>query len=511
MNDFLQGFSMVANVSTAFWCAFGSVLGIILGALPGLTATMGIALVIPISYNLPNTATGIGLLLAVYCGAVCGASIPAILLGIPGNPNAIATTDDGQKMTHKGLAGQALGGAIIASVIGGLGSEVFLIFFSPLIANMTLAFGPAEKTTLALVGIVIIAAVSGKDILKGLLMGALGFVFAFLGKDPVSGAVRIPFASLFRQTPLANGFDLTSTLIGLYGVSQVFGELPNLQKPQNTNIASNIVHIFPPLKKILSMWKIILSSLGIGTLIGAIPGTGASIAVFMARNAACGIAKASDGKLDMPGSGCLEGVFAPEVANNAVTGGALIPALALGIPGDSATAVLIGALMINDITPGFALFSQNMPLVYSIFVTLFVSNIFMGLFQLAGVHLYPKILLVSQRVLMPIVLVLSFIGSYALAGSSISTGLFNIGTALFMGLVGYTMKKHDYPVAPIVLGLILGGMFEEQFRKAMKLGRGTLERFYTSPICWVFFLMSVAIVASQIISHIKANKKVPHA
>lgn len=498
MSDFLTGLSLVAHISTILWCAFGSILGIVLGALPGLTATMGIALVIPISYQL-DTATGIGLLLSVYCGAVCGASIPAILLGIPGNPNAIATVDDGQKMTKKGLAGQALGSAVIASTIGGLGSEIFLIFFSPLIAQMTLAFGPAEKCTLSLVGIVIIAAVSGRDILKGLLMGAVGFVFAFLGPDPMSGAVRIPFAALLRKTPLSNGLDLTSTLIGLYGVSQVFSELENIKKGQRGEICTNIGKIFPPFRKILSMWKIILSSLGIGTLIGAIPGTGASIAVFLSRNAAETICANSKGKLEKPGTGCLEGVFAPEVANNACTGGALIPALSLGIPGDSATAVLIGALMINGITPGFALFSQNMPLVYSIFITLCIANIFMGLFQLAGVRVYPQILRISQRILMPIVLILSFIGSYAIAGASVSKGIFNLGTALFMGLFGYYMKKNHYPIAPVVLGLILGGMFEEQFRRAVKLGAGTLSRFYTSGICLFFILLAVAIIVSTTI------------
>ena len=506
MSEFLQGLSMVSNLYTILWCAFGSVLGIILGALPGLTATMGIALVIPISYQL-ETATGIGLLLSVYCGAVCGASIPAILLGIPGNPNAIATVDDGQKMTKKGLAGQALGGAVIASMIGGLGSEIFLIFFSPLIAKMTLAFGPAEKCTLSLVGIVIIAAVSGKDLLKGLLMGGIGFVFAFIGPDPMSGAVRIPFASIFRKTPIANGFDLTSTLIGLYGVSQVFFEIDNLRKQQKAEVCENIGKVFPPFKKVVSMWKIILSSLGIGTLIGAIPGTGASITVFMRRNAADSICEHSKGKLDKPGTGCLEGVFAPEVANNACTGGALIPALSLGIPGDSATAVLIGALMINGVTPGFALFSQNMPLVYSLFCTLLIANIFMGVFQLAGVRVYPKILKISQRVLMPVVLILSFIGSYAIAGTSISKGIFNLGTALFMGILGYVMKKNDYPIAPVVLGLILGGMFEEQFRRAVKLGAGTLSRFYTSPICWFFILLAVLIIVSTVLKRKKERKQ----
>ncbi len=506
MSTFLEGVALVSNLNTFLWVAFGSVLGIVLGALPGLTATMGIALVIPISYQL-DTATGIGLLLAVYCGAVCGASIPAILLGIPGNPNAIATVEDGQLMTKKGLAGQALGGSVIASMIGGLGSEIFLIFFSPLIAKMTLAFGPAEKCTLSLVGIVIIAAVSGNSILKGLLMGALGFVFAFLGPDPMSGLARIPFASVLGKTPLANGLDMTSTLIGLYGVSQVFFELENLRKGQGTVVNTNIGKVFPPLKKVASMWKIICSSLGIGTLIGAIPGTGASIAVFMSRNAATTICEHSKGKLEKPGTGCLEGVFAPEVANNAVTGGALIPALSLGIPGDSATAVLIGALMINGVTPGFALFSQNMPLVYSIFITLFMANIFMAIFQLSGVRLYPKILLISQRVLMPVVLLLSFIGAYALAGSSVSKGIYFLGTALVMGIVGYVMKKNNYPIAPIVLGLILGRMFEEQFRRGVKLGAGTMSRFYTSPICWAFFALAVVIVVSTILKHRKSGKE----
>ncbi|MGM9601634.1 MAG: tripartite tricarboxylate transporter permease, partial [Faecousia sp.] len=199
--------------------------------------------------------------------------------------------------------------------------------------------------------------------------------------------------------------------------------------------------------------------------------------------------------------------FAPEVANNAVTGGALIPALSLGIPGDSATAVLIGALMINGVTPGFALFSQNMPLVYSIFITLFLANICMGVFQLAGVRLYPRILQISSGVLMPIVLLLSFVGSYALAGSSVSKGVYFLGTALVMGFVGYVMKKNKYPIAPIVLGLILGKMFEEQFRRAVKLGAGTMSRFYTSPICWCFLALAVVIVVSTILSNRKRRAK----
>lgn len=501
----LEGLSQIANVNTILWMSIGSVIGILLGALPGLSATMGVALMMPISFQLP-TATGIGLLLAVYCGAVSGASIPAILLGIPGNPNAIATIEDGLLMTKNGKAGEAIGGAVVSSFIGGIGSLIILIFFSPLIAKLTLAFGPAEKTTLALVGLVIIASVSSDNIWKGLLMGAFGMALAFLGTDPFSGQLRIPFSAYLSKTPLANGLDLTSTLIGLFGISQVFIELKKPFVKAQKLEPIKIDKVFPSFKKLISMWKIILSSLGIGTIVGAIPGTGASIAVFMAYNSAKTITENSNGKLDKLGTGSIEGIVAPEVANNAVTGGALIPALALGIPGDAATAVLIGALMIKGVTPGFHLFSTNMSLVYAIFMTMFIANVFMAVFQLLGVRIYPKILSVPQQMLLPLILVLSFIGAYAIAGQATSVGIFNLGIALAMGFVGYALKRDGYPIAPIVLGLILGGMFEENFRRAVKLAGGNYFTFFTKPICLFFIALSILSVVLPIIAKKRSKK-----
>lgn len=499
MDTLLQGFMQIANVSTIVWMAIGSTVGIVLGALPGLTATMGVALMMPISFRLP-TATGIGLLLAVYCGAVSGASIPAILIGIPGNPNAIATVEDGLGMTKKGKAGQALGGAVVASFIGGIGSLLALMLLSPLIAKLTLAFGPAEKATLALVGLAIIASVSGDNIWKGLLMGAFGMCLAFLGTDPFSNQLRIPFSKYLATTPLSKGLDLTSTLIGLFGISEVFVGLKKSFVGRQHVESVKIDHIFPPFKKTLSMWKIVLSSLGIGILIGAIPGTGASIAVFMAYNMAKIIAENSNGKLEEPGTGALEGVFASEVANNAVTGGALIPTLALGIPGDSATAVLLGALIIKGVTPGFQLFATKMSLVYAIFITLLIANIFMALFQLLGVRLYPKVLEVPQQVLLPLILILSFTGAYAVAGQATAVGIYNLGIALVMGLIGYFLKRDGYPIAPIVLGLILGGMFEENFRRAVKLAGGNYLTFFTKPICLLFMALSILSIVLPIIA-----------
>jgi len=490
LEELISGFFQIFNVGTILWIALGEVLGIILGALPGLTATMGIALMVPISFQLSN-ASGMALLLGVYCGAVSGASIPAILLGIPGNPNAIATVYDGHAMTKKGLAGQALGGAVVASFIGGIASLIILVLFSPLIAKMTLAFGPAEKACLAMVGLTIIASVSSENLAKGILTGALGLSLSLLGTDPFSNALRIPFPGLLAKTPLTSGINLIPALIGLFGISQVLLDLERIKQGHIVPPQVKIDKVFPPIKKIARMWRILIESTGIGTLIGAIPGTGASIAVFLSYERAKNITSSSKWKLGKVGSGCLEGVIAPEVANNAVTGGALIPALSLGIPGDAATAVLLGALLIKGVVPGHQLFSQEMSLVYAIFFALFLSNVFMFTFQILGVRLFPKVLAVPMAILIPIILVLSLIGSYAIQGQAILSAIFNMGVALSLGILGYFLKKGGYPIAPIVLGLILGGMFEENFRRAVKLAGGNYFVFFTKPIAILFIALAI--------------------
>jgi len=498
MQELISGFLQVFNLQTVLWIALGEVFGIVIGAIPGLTATMGIALMLPLSFQLSN-ATGMALLLGVYCGAVSGASIPAILLGIPGNPNAIATVYDGHSMTKKGLAGQALGGAVVASFIGGILSLVALALFSPVIARFTLAFGPAEKATLAFVGLTIIASVSSKNLAKGVLTGAFGLTLALLGTDPFTDALRIPFPEALSKTPLTGGIKLIPALIGLFGISQALFDLERIREGRMAPPQLKIGKVFPPLKKIASMWRIIIESTGIWTLIGAIPGTGASIAVFLSYERAKRITSSPRSKLDRVGSGCLEGVVAPEVANNAVTGGALIPVLSLGIPGDSGTAVLLGALLIKGVVPGYQLFSQNLDLVYAIFFALLLSNIFMFSFQMMGVRLFPKVLSIPMAVLIPVIIVISMIGSYAIEGQAVLSAIFDMGVALFLGIVGYFLKKADYPIAPIVLGLILGGMLEVNFRRAVKLAGGNFLVFFTKPIALAFIILALVSVALPII------------
>ena len=505
MNEVVQGLQLLLNVETFVWIAIGSILGIVLGALPGLTATMGVALMLPVSFYLP-TATGMAMLLAVYCGAVSGASIPAILLGIPGNPNALATVEDGYRMAKNGRGGLALGSAALASLIGGLLSLVILCIFAPILGAATLAFGPAEKFGLAVLGLAVIASISAGGMAKGIAMAALGICLSLIGSDPYTGSPRVPFPELLGATPLSNGIELIPALIGLFGVSQALLDLDRLKEKPPQVPRLELKKLFPSFSKLKAMWRIILESTGIGTLIGAIPGTGASVAVFIAHERARKIT-ASNPKLDKVGTGSVEGVFAPEIANNAVTSGALIPVLTLGIPGDAVTAVLMGALMIKGVVPGNELFTHNLPLVYAIFFGMGFSLIAMFVFQLVGVKLFPQVLRVPLTFLIPFVLMLSFVGTFSIDGQAVIKATYNMGVALVMGLIGYVLKKGNYPISPLVLGLILGKMLEDNYRLAVKLGQGNHFTFFQSPIVLGMLALLLVIFAWPAISRFVALRR----
>ncbi|MCE8020338.1 hypothetical protein HOP51_09500 [Halomonas sp. MCCC 1A11036] len=481
MHDLAAGLQLILSIETLLWIAAGSILGIVLGALPGLSATMGVALMLPVSFHLP-TATGVAMLLAVYAGAVAGASIPAILLGTPGNPNAIATIADGLKMAKQGRAGLALGSAALASLIGGLFSLIVLMSFAPLLARATLLFGPVEKFGLALLGLTLIASISGGQVVRGMAMAAFGILLALLGSDPYTNAPRMPFPEIFARTPLHNGIELIPALIGLFGVSQALVDLERLKAPRPAVPALRLRNLFPSAARLKRMWRVLLESSGIGTLVGMLPGAGASIAVFLAYDRARALTHTPDSGLESTGSGSVEGVMAPESANNAVTGGAMVPVLTLGIPGDAATAVVLGALMIQGVVPGNELFMHNMPLVYAIFIGMAFALVAMFAFQLIGVRLFPHILRVPLSLLIPLVLLLSLVGTFAVDGQAVTKATYNMGVALAMGLIGYAIKKAGYPLVPLVLGLILGAMLEDNYRLAVKLARGDQWVFFQSPI-----------------------------
>ncbi|MCD6268018.1 MAG: tripartite tricarboxylate transporter permease [Thermotogaceae bacterium] len=479
------------NFQTLIWLCGGTIVGIILGALPGLTATMGLTLMIPVSYYLPM-GTAMGLLLGVYLGAVLGASIPAILLGIPGNPNAIATVYDGFEMTKKGEGGKALGGAIIASFFGGIISLILLVFLAPQIARIALMFGPPEYFALAVFGLTIIASVSGKDFLKGLIMATLGIMLSMVGLDNMTGIPRFTFGSVY----LLDGIPLIPALIGLYAFGQVFSDIGSLKTFEKIKEISyekiRLKDLFPSLN-----WKnfrIIVESSLIGAGIGAFPGTGASIAVFIAYSRA----KKRNKEV---GSGVLEGVMAPEAANNGVTGGTLIPTLALGIPGDAAGAVILSALIIKGVQPGPLLFKYNIRTVYTIFFMLFLANITMVVFQLVGIRMFIKMLSIPSRFLIPAILIFSTVGSFALRER-----ISDVLIALAFGIAGYFLSLYKFPKAPLLLGLILGPIVEPQFRRSMMLFQGDWIRFFTRPISLSLFILTALTIAMTFLKRRKGQR-----
>ncbi|MDR7485345.1 MAG: tripartite tricarboxylate transporter permease [Armatimonadota bacterium] len=481
MEPLVQGLAFVLQPGTLLWIVVGDIVGIFIGALPGLTATMGLALFLPVIVQL-DPLTGIALMLGLYFGAVTGASIPAILFGIPGNPNAIATVFDGLPMARRGQAGVALGGAVIASFIGGLVSTAALLAASPALARFSLLFGPPEYFALAVASLTIIASVSGPSLLRGLVMGAAGVLLATVGTDVMTGARRFTFDNPF----MADGIGLVPVLIGMFGITQA---LEDVSRPGGAGqaVTQRLGRLFPSLGQLGRMWRIILESSWIGTFIGLLPGAGASVAVVLAYERAKQIAE----RPEEFGTGRLEGVVAPEVANNACIGGGLIPTFTLALPAESAAVPILAALVIHGITPGPLLFTFQPHFIYAVVFAMIAANLTTCVFQLGGIRLFVKALSVPPAMLAPIVIVLSVLGAYALNG-----WMFDAAVAVAAGIAGFILKRAGYPLIPLILGLVLGQMMEAEFRRAMIITGGDLSVFATRPL-------SAALLAAGAISLVR--------
>nr|WP_174732507.1 tripartite tricarboxylate transporter permease [Mesobacillus harenae] len=451
----------------------GVFLGVVFSAIPGLTATMGIALLIPYTFTLPQVPA-ISMLLGIYIGGMYGGAITAILIRTPGTPSAAATLLDGYPMAEKGQAGRALNFATIGSFVGGIISCVILILIAPQLAEFGLRFGPPEYFALAVFGLSIVGTVSGKNVVKGLMVAALGLLIATVGMDPIGGVTRFTFGSI----NLSSGVAFIPALIGLFAVSQVIKEVEQ-KVTKNNQLKIKFQKQSVSLKENLSYWKEYIRSALIGTFVGIIPGTGTSIATFLSYNESKRFAKPARRK--EYGTGIPEGVISTETSNNAVTGGALIPLLTLGIPGDVVTAVILGGLLIQGITPGPLLFQNNETLVYSLFSTLIIANIFMLLIGLFAIRFVGKIVDVPKNILLPIVVTLCFIGSY-----SLSNNLFDVWIALVFGVIGFLLEKFKYPLPPLILGIILGPIIEANLRRSLIGSSGDLSIFATRPITAIF-------------------------
>ena len=472
------------------WMNIGLAAGIIIGALPGLTGTMGIALLLPLTYGM-SSIHGMMLLLGVYCGGIYGGSITAILINTPGTPASAATSLDGYPMAQQGHAKRALHDALAASMIGGLISCIILLTCAPMVAKFALNFGAREYFALSLFGLTIIASVGGKSVLKGLLMGFAGLLLGCVGIDSLEGVSRFTFGNNY----LTGGFNIIPVLIGLFAITEIMTKSRDINKAVGTTVAVEEEKV--SFADVLRYKIVLLKSSVIGAFIGAVPGTGAAIASFLAYNEAHRTSKHPEEY----GMGSEEGLVACESSNNAVTGATMIPLLTLGIPGDTNTAVLLGALTMQGIQPGPMLFTKQANWVYSIMIGMMLVNLFMYLQGRLFVKGFSNITKISTKIMVPCLVVLCVIGAYA-----IKYNTFN-AAAMVIGVIGYLLKKLDFPLTPMVIGLVLGNLCESNMRRALLLSRGNWLTFFQSPIACVFLALAVFMLFFPMIRDALANKK----
>ncbi|MCZ2720751.1 tripartite tricarboxylate transporter permease [Marinomonas sp. 15G1-11] len=466
---------------------FGVLGGIILGALPGLTATMGVAILLPFTFGMEATAAMV-MLIGVYIGGIYGGSISAILLKTPGTPASAATVLDGYSLTQQGQAARALSISAVASFIGGLVSTIILIAIAPTLAKFALRFNAPEYFALALFGLTIIASISSRNILKGLLAGTIGLLISTVGLDPISSVPRFTFGVM----DLYSGINVIPVLIGLFAISEALNQLEKLGV--KAQIAEKFSNKLMSLKDLKSILPTSIKSALLGTSIGAVPGAGADISAFVCYNEAKRVSK----QPEEFGNGSIKGLAAAESGNNGVTGGSLVPLLTLGVPGDAVAAVLLGALIIQGLTPGPLLFSQNPEIVYGIFSSMLVANIAMLVIGLLGIRFFCQISKVPKLLMIPIIIFLSIVGAYA-----INNSMFDVGIAIVFGILGFVLGKLEIPSSPILLAIILGPMAETNLRKSLLMFDGSWAFLYERPIALAFIMLAVFSVWSTI----RRNKK----
>ncbi|MGJ8453813.1 tripartite tricarboxylate transporter permease [Pseudothermotoga sp. U03pept] len=491
LNYWVEGIKIALQPSTFLLMVLGVISGIVVGALPGVTSSMGIILLLPFTYYL-ESKIALLMLVAMYCASMFGGSIAAILLRTPGTPSAAATAIDGYPLAQQGKAGKALSAALIGSVIGGLVSGVCMIFLAPFLAKIALKFGPAEYFSLAIFGLTIIASVSGKNLLKGIVSGLIGLLLAMIGIDNIRGTERLTFGI----PALDNGFDFLPVMIGVFAVAEVLERIGKRQRVEQTTFS--IRGLWLTWDEFRGILLAVLVGSVIGVFIGVLPGTGGTIATFLAYNE---LRRWSKNK-DKFGQGALEGVAVCETTNNAVTGGAMVPTLALSIPGDAVTAVMLGALILIGVKPGPLLFAQYPDVVYTLFAGWFIIQLLMLAVGFVSIIAAPSILKVRDEILMPIVLVLCVVGSFALRNN-----MYDVFVALAFGVIGYFMRKAEFPMPPLVLGLILGPMAEQNLNRALLTSKNDWFVIFKRPISLTLILFALLSATLSIVSSYRASKK----
>jgi len=462
----------------------GTFVGVLVGALPGLGPVIMIALMLPFVVRMDPVA-GIALCGIVYCATTYGGSITAILINTPGTAAAAATTFDGYPLAERGEAGRALGVATFSSAIAGIIGIIVMIIATPLLARLAYQFGPAEYFALAVFGLSMLASISGQSMIKNFIGGAFGVLLATMGTDLTTGVERFTFG----QAHLSEGIAVVQMMIGIFAGGELLRQatLTHLKR----NIVAEAVARLPSREDFRRIWRTVLRATGIGTFIGILPAEGGTVAAMIAYNEE----RRWSPNRDQFGKGAIEGVAAPEAANNAATGGTMVPTLALGIPGGGSTAIILTAMLILGLRPGPQLFTEQPDLLAGLFGAMLGANICFLALGMIGAKYFSRITLIPTTILWPAVFCLAALGSYSLQQS-----LFDVGIMLGFAFLGYFMRRHGYAPAPIVMGLILGELIESSLKQSYLIYDGNLFAILQQPIALAFLLLSLAGICGPFIA-----------
>ncbi|MCL2380092.1 MAG: tripartite tricarboxylate transporter permease [Treponema sp.] len=496
-SDILAGMAAVFEPTAMLLVLFGALLGIIFGTIPGLSATMAVAICLPISFAF-QPVQGISLLLGLYVGGVSGGSVTSILLGIPGTASSIATVWDGKPMTDKGLAGKALSIDIFITFLANIVGFLFLIFLAPQIARLALRFAPFEYFAVTIFSITLISSLTGKSVVKGLLAGLMGMALAMVGDAPIDSYPRYTFGT----DALMIGFSILPVLIGLYAISEVFSSAEKRDGITSDKLKTDfkirgLAFGFTKKEFFQQIPNFIRSSL-IGVGIGILPGIGGGTSNIISY----AVAKRQSKYPEKFGTGIIDGLVAPETTNSTAIGGSMVPLLTLGIPGDTVTAIILGGFMMHQIVPGPMLFRTSGDLVFALFTALMVSATIVYIVQSFGIRLIVKIVSVPKNVLLSIVVVFCAVGAFAT-----NNRIFDVQAMLILGIIGFLLLKFKFPLPPIILGFILAPIAELNLRRGLMMSQGSFLPFVTSPIAAAFLAVALASVVFSVIREIKAAKQ----
>lgn len=493
---------MIEQLSQAFFLAFtwynlflmfvGMLGGVIIGALPGLTGTMAVTLVLPFTFHM-QPIPALLLLVAIYKGAMYGGSISAILIKTPGTGAAACTVLDGWPMAQQGKAGKALFMALYASCIADFISNLSLIFCAGLIASFALSFGPPEFFQLIFFSLTIVASLSGENMFKGLIGGCIGLLLSTVGLDMVYGTDRYTFGSV----DLMSGISFIPLIIGLFAIPEIIKACTG-RPPQKEHVIS-VGGDRVTMSEFKRCFKTIIRGSIIGVILGAIPGIGGAPAAYMSYNEA----KRSSRVKDNFGKGEVEGIAAAESGNNGCAGATLIPLLSLGVPGDVVTAVILGAFMMHNLTPGPLLFQENIIVVYAVYIGIMISSLFMFVTGIGCIKSFAKIALVPKQILFPSILLICCFGAF-----SINNSMFDVVVMGLLGVLGYILSVLKFPEAPLLVAFVLGPLFEDNLQRSLLISHGSLSIFFQSIISWIFFILAIASIAYTIYMNYK-HKALP--